>query len=307
MAVFADVADRLRDMERGKTIMAASSPWIIDASTATFESEIIERSKDVPVVVDFWAPWCGPCRQLGPVLEQLANESDGKFILAKVDIDQNPELAQAFGVQSIPFVVAVRDKKIVNQFVGMLPEPQLREWLGTVLPTPAQERLAEGATLEASDPTAAEAKYREAVALEPSNTDAKIHLARLCLAQGREEESRGLIHELEQRGFLEPEAERIRAQLDLQSAAEEAGGLDEARRAAEAAPDDWSLQLKLADALAVTRHHEEALDICLQIIQKDRAGVGVEAKQTMVKIFDLLGPESEIASTYRRKLATVLY
>lgn len=287
--------------------MAEASPWIVDVTSETFEQDVIERSASVPVVIDFWAPWCGPCRQLAPLLEQLAIEHDGKFVLVKINIDECQELASAFRVQSIPFVVAMRDRQMVNQFMGILPEPQLREWLQTILPTPIDEMLIQGEAIEGSDPQAAEANYRAALELDPTNAAVKIHLARLCLANDRSDESRLLIEELEARGFLEPEAERIKAQLDLESSAEGSKDVGAARKAVEATPDDLSLQLKLADVLAVDRQYEEALQICLSLVQQDKVGIGAEAKTTMVRIFELLGPESELVGTYRRQLATALY
>ena len=287
--------------------MANQSEWIVDVTTATFEEAIVKASEQRAVVIDFWAPWCGPCRQLGPILEKLAGEYNGRFLLAKLNVDECPEIAGAFGVQSIPLVVAFRNGQPVNQFMGVLPEEEIRSWLETFLPSPAQELLQAGKELEADDPQSAEVKYREAAHLEPENDSIKIALAGVLLAQERDDECGKLIAELESRGFLEPEAERIKSQLELREVAEEAGGVEEARKAAAAEPDNLALQLQLADALAVAKKHEEALEICLRLIQRDRAGVGEEAKETMVKIFDMLGPGSELTSTYRRRLATALH
>ena len=287
--------------------MAESSEWIMDTTTDTFEADVMQRSQEVPIVVDFWAPWCEPCRQLAPLLDKLAIEADGKFLLVKVNIEEHEQIAASIGVQSIPLVLAFRDGQVVNQFMGILPEEELREWLATFLPTAAQELVVAGQALEPDDLAAAETKYREAMALEPDDAAIKILLASAVLAQGREDEPQQMIAELEKRGFLEPEAERIKAQLELQSAAEEAGGVDEARKAVEVAPDDLPRQVKLADALAVSHKHEEALEICLRLIQQDKTGTGVEAKETMLKIFELLGNESELVSAYRRKMATALY
>jgi len=287
--------------------VAETSSWIVNTTAATFEKDVIARSMEVPVVVDFWAPWCEPCRQLAPLLEKLANEQSGKFVLVKVDIDQAPEIAQAFGVQSIPYVVALREGQPVDNFMGILPEDQLREWLKSILPLPAEQLLKEGLALEPDDPKAAEAKYREAAHLMPDVDTIQLRLAAVLLAQRRADECSRIITKLEERGFLEPEAEKIKSQLELIEAAAEAGGVDEARKAAAANPDDLSLRIKLADALAVSNKHEEALQICLDVIRQDRTGAGVEAKEAMVKMFDMLGPGSELTSEYRRKLATALY
>jgi putative thioredoxin len=286
---------------------AAQSPWISETTTPRFEADVIRASVDRPVVVDFWAPWCGPCRQLTPILEKLATELNGRFQLVKINIDENPEIAQAFAVQSIPYVVALRDQQVVSEFMGVHPEEKVREWLNSILPSKAEELLAKGKALEASDPKGALAAYREAAALDSGNDAIKIALARVLLKLNLDDESRKLLTDLEARGYLEPEAEKIKSQLELRAAAAEAGPLDEARKAAAAAPNDLNLQLKLADALAAANRQEEALRILLDIIQKDKTGVGVEAKNTMVRIFDTLGAGSDLVGTYRRKLATALY
>lgn len=287
--------------------MTEQSPWVRDTTAATFEADVVQRSLEVPVVVDFWADWCQPCRQLTPILERLANEYNGKFALVRVNVDQSPDIASAFGVQSIPHVFAIRDGQPVNHFQGLLPEDQVREWLASFLPSPAEELVKAAMALEESDPAAAEAKYREAAQLDPDNAQIKIQLARVLLARNREHECLQVIEKLEERGYLEPEAERIKSQLEILTAGEEAGGVEEARKAAEAAPDDPSLQIRLVDALAAARQYEEAFEICLRLIEQDKTGVGVEAKEMMVKIFEMLGSSSELVSTYRRRLATLLY
>ena len=287
--------------------MTESSTPIVAVTVENFEDEVIRRSMNVPVVVDFWAEWCEPCRQLAPLLEQLAVEYDGRFVLAKVNIDQQQDLAMAFGVQSIPHVIAIDQGRPTDQFLGVRSESELRAFLDALLPSPAQVLANKGASLEADDPQAAETAYRESLDLQPDNDAVRIRLAGLLLKQDRHDECRRIIEQLEQRGFLEPDAESIKAQLELRTAAAEAGGLDAARQAALDHPDDLSLQIKLADALAVANKYEEALSLCLSLIERDRAGIGEKAKQTMLAIFESLGPQSELVSEYRRKLTTLLY
>ena len=167
--------------------------------------------------------------------------------------------------------------------------------------------LQEGQILEDSDLASAEIKYKEALGLEPANDVIKLRMAAVLAKQSRFDESAHIIEELEKRGFLEPEAEQIKSQLELQAAAEEAGGVEAARAALEADPENADLKIGLADALAISNKHEEALEICLSVIEQDKTGAGVEAKATMLRIFDILGPQSALVSTYRRRLATLLY
>ena len=284
-----------------------ASPWIKDSTAATFEADVIKKSFELPVVVDFWAPSCQPCKQLTPLLEKLAEEFAGKFLLVKVNIEAEQQIAQAFQIQSIPLVVAFRDGQLVNEFAGLLPEPQVRQWLETFLPSAAQLAMMAGMKLEETDPAGAEVKFREALNLEPKAEMLKVALARVIMAQNRDEEARRLIEQLEERGFLEPEGQAIKAELEVRASAEESGGVEEARRAAAASPNDLALQIGLADALAVAGKHTEALELCLSLIARDKAGIGPQAKEAMVKILGLLGPASELAGEYRRKLATAWY
>ncbi len=243
-------------------------------------------------------------------MESLAQEYDGRFILAKVDIENpmNQQLAGAFGVQSIPFVCAISQGQPVSHFAGVKPEPELRKWLDEFLPSPAEEAFKTGEALEATDLEAAAARYREAIQLNPDDPRYIIAMARVAMGLGQEHESRELIAKLEERGFLEPEAERLKEQLEALANVEESGGLQEARAAADGNPDDLSLQIVLANALAAEKKFEEACDLCLEIVAKDKFGPGGnEAKETMVRILDMMGRGSEKASEYRRRLATAFY
>lgn len=287
--------------------MATASPWIINIQAATIQRDVVQKSLEVPIVLDFWAPWCKPCRQLTPTLEALAVEYAGQFILGKVNIDEEQQLAAAFGIQSIPMVVAFVDGQPVDQFMGMLPEAQIREWINRLLPSPMQKLLQAGLAIEDSDPAAAELKYREALALAPEESVLQIRLARVLLNQGRLEECRIIMTELSKRGYLEPDAERIQSELDVREAAIETGGVEEARKAAVAEPGNLSLQIRLADALAAAQQPRQALEILLTVVQNDFGDLRNEAKTTMVKIFDMLGPASELTGEYRRRLATALY
>lgn len=285
----------------------ADSPWIVDVTTEQFETLVIARSMEMPVIVDFWGPSCQPCLQLGPIIEKLVNEAGGAVILAKVNIEQEEQLAGMLGVQSIPLVVAFHEGQVIDQFAGAVPEEQVREFIGRLVPSKADQLIREALELEESDQVTAEAKLRESLELE-SRDATKIILSRVILAQSRDAEAAEIIAELEVRGFLEPDAERIKAELDIRAHAEESGGLVEARATAEANPDDLSAQVGLGDALAVDGNHREACEILLAVVMKDRSGdAGAAAKDQMVKLFEVLGSGNAIVTEFRRKLATALY
>ncbi|MBV8235866.1 MAG: tetratricopeptide repeat protein [Acidimicrobiia bacterium] len=286
--------------------MSVNSPYIVETTQETFERDVVDRSRDVPVVVDFWAEWCGPCRTLGPRLERLAEEYGGKFVLVKADTERVPEIAAAFGIRSIPAVFGLKDGKLVDSFVGVLPESELRAFLDRLLPTPAERLIAEARGLESSDLKAAEARYRIALDLAPEEPQVKIGLARVLLAQDRPDEARPLIEALERRGYLEPEAEKLKADLTLRSQAEGVGGVAAARAAAAADPDNPDLAFALAEALAAAGRYPEAMDLCLDLIERHRKRVGESAHKLMLTIFQLIG-DAEIVADYQRKLASALF
>ncbi|MES2791514.1 MAG: tetratricopeptide repeat protein [Planctomycetota bacterium] len=282
-------------------------PWIIETTAETFEKDVVERSAQIPVVIDFWATWCGPCQELGPTLEKLTREGKGKFLLLKVDVDAQPEIAGWFGVQQIPAVFAIVNGQPVDQFMGNLPEKEIQEWLQRFLPSPAESLLKEALALEATSATESEEKYREALALIADFPAASIGLARVLTAQHRDEDAKAIITELDARGFLEPEAQQVKTELELRAAALESGGVGAARAAVEADPQNFDLQVQLADALAAAHAYPEALEICLNLVKTQKATMGEKAKATMVQIFTVLGPASELVQQYRRKLSTALY
>ena len=251
--------------------MSQESQWIRTTTSETFRKDVVEQSMSCPVVVDFWAEWCEPCRQLMPLLEKLTTEFDGRFILVKINVDELPEIAGAFGVQSIPFVIAMIDGQPASQLPGVQPEPQLREWLESFLPSPAVEAYNAGLTHEgAGELESAEASLRSAVELDGDPPQFRIAHARVLLSLDREQECKEIIGHLEARGFLEPEAEELKDQLALRENVEDSGGTTAARQALESDPNNMELQIRLAEALCIDKRFDEACDMLLTVIANDR-------------------------------------
>lgn len=284
------------------------SQWIRTTTADTFRQDVVEQSQDCPVVVDFWAEWCQPCKQLMPILEKLAVDFDGRFILMKVNVDEQPELAGAFGVQSIPFVIAMVDGQPASQLPGVMPEAEVRQWLETFLPSPAVEAFNAGLAAESEEDFAtAETHFANAVSLDADAPQFQIAYARILLHLDREQECREIVEKLESRGFLEPEAEVLKEQLELRANVEDSGGITTARAALEADPDNLELIIQLAEAMSVERRYPEACELLLEVVRKDRTVVRERAKEAMVVILGAMGPKSRQAADFRRQLATAFY
>ena len=285
----------------------AGSPHVVEVSMANFPQEVVERSRTVPVVVDFWAPWCGPCRALGPLLEALADEMGGKFVLAKVNTDDSPDLAQSFQVEGIPAVFAVRDGKLADQFTGVMPEPQLRAFLAKLLGEPAADPAGDALAQEGRDPAAAEATYRATLAQEPGNFGARVGLARVLLGSpGHEAEAGELLTGIDAGDDLE-EADRLRAVIRLREVPHADADLAAARAAAGANPADAAAHLRLGQVLAARGEYVPALDALLAAADEDRALGRGAVREMVVGVFNAIGPRSERADQYRRKLQNLLY
>ena len=243
----------------------------MDITTATFEAEVLEASAQVPVLVDFWAPWCAPCRALGPILEKLEREYAGRFKLVKIDSDAQPELAQAFGVRSIPDVMAFRNGKPVAHFLGALPESQVRAFIEKLMPSPFEGVIAQAEQLVAQgDPDAAE----KLLAGVPENIDwdARVALLRAAIGYARS-----------------------------------GGNPSELKAAIAANPDDHEARFALAQIHAGARRYREAMGELLEIVRRDKSWREGEARKQLLNIFNLAESEPELVSEYRRQLATALY
>lgn len=285
----------------------ADSPWVVDVSMENFHKVVVDGSRERPVVIDFWAPWCGPCRRLAPMLERLAVEKDGGFLLAKVNTDENPDLAQSFQVEGIPAVFAIRDGKIADQFTGVLPEEQLRAFLdnlGPSTPAPSAEPspLDRALELEGRDPSAAAEAYRTMLAASPDDPAARVGLARVLLsAPGREQDAAPLLTGVEFGDFAS-EAARLNTLVALRASQHTDADLTAAQKA-----DGAEGKLALAKVLAARSDYPAALDALLSAADDDRQLGRTAVRELMLKIFEVIGPQSEQASDYRRRLQALLY
>jgi len=284
----------------------SNSPWVVETSAATFETDVLEKSKSVPVVLDFWAAWCGPCRKLGPMIEKMVGEFAGQIAMVKADVDQLPEQAQAFRVESIPAVYAVRNGQIVDSFVGLLTEPQLRQWLESLLPTESDLLVQQAEACEATDPATAESLFQKALEKEDDLLIAAIGLARTQLVQDKLVEVEATIAKLKDRGYLEPEAEKIQAELQLRRSRVSGGDLSTLQQQIKTSPDDLSLRLKLAEALLANGQYEEGLNECLSVVEAGPGPLRDRGRELMVATFKVLGESSPLTNSFRRSLSLAL-
>jgi putative thioredoxin len=285
----------------------AGSPWVIDVTGETFQNEVVDRSHERPVVIDFWAPWCGPCRALGPALEALAVEKDGAFLLAKVNTDENPDLAGAFEVSGIPAVFAIRDGKLVNRFEGLLPEDQLRQFIDSLAPTEAENRAATALELEDRDPAAAVFAYRELFAADPNDPATRVGLARVLLTTpGNEAEVERLLGPVDA-GDHAAEAERLRTVVKLREVPHADADLAAARTAADAAAENAEARYHVGQVLAARGEYLPALDALLAAAELDKKLGGAAVRELMVQVFNVIGARSPEADDYRGRLRNLLY
>ena len=281
------------------------SPFILEVTAATFEQDVLEASRQFPVIMDFWAPWCGPCRSLGPVLEKLAAEYAGRFRLAKVNSDENLELSRQFNVRSIPDVRAFRDGGQVDQFMGALPEPEVRAFIEGVVPSPAEvERLRAAELRAARDLAGAAAALRKAVDLDPAHDPARIDLGELLIEVGQHEEAARQLEAVRPDVDWDARVEALKQAI----AFARAGGSERDLSARVATnPSDLEARLALAGALAARKAWRDAMDELLEIIRRDKSWRGGEARRQMLAIFNLAAAQPDLVSEYRRKLGSTLY
>jgi putative thioredoxin len=281
----------------------------MDTTLATFEKDVISASMLAPVLVDFWAPWCGPCKTLGPMLEKLEAEYEGKWRLVKVNVDENQELAAHFQVRSIPHVVAFADGRPVDQFIGVLPEGQLRQFLDRLVPDGAEASRAEAAIAIAEGRREdAYNALKAALAYDPGFDEARLDLMELLLEDNRTDEAQvenDLLSPKTTQG-IDARYNAIKTRLDAVDAAADLTptGALEARVAGN--PDDLEARFDLASAFIARRKYDPALEQLLFIVQNDRAFREDIGRKTMLSVFDLAAHQPELVSKWRRKLSALL-
>ena len=288
---------------------AATGALIKEGSDAGFMADVIEASKVQPVIVDFWATWCGPCRQLTPALEKAVTAAKGAVKLVKIDVDKNPAYAGQLRVQSIPTVYAFVDGKPVDGFMGAVPESQIKAFIDKLAGAPVGSEVDEllsmaKESLDLGDIGGAAQAYAQALQLDPDNVKAIAGLARCYLNGGDTERAREVV-DMAPVGAKDAELDSVRAALSLAGAANAEPAEFENKLAAD--PDDHQARLDLATALAGQGRMDEAADHLLNIIARDRDWNDQAARKQLLTIFEAVGPASDVARQGRRKLSAILF
>jgi putative thioredoxin len=279
---------------------------VLDATDSNFATSVVARSREVPVVVDFWAAWCGPCRVLGPILEREVAALGGRVELVKVDTDANPELAARYDIRGIPAVKAFSGGEVTREFVGVQTADFLRRWLAELAPSAGRQALAAAAALVAKkDRAGAEAALR-AIQGDPEVGDAAaVALGELLLDAGRADDAEAALASVDPRGPQADQAEAARRRLTFARDAAAFGGRDAATAALARDPGDLEARFALASAHAAALEWEAALGELLEIVKRSRKFRDDGARRAMVAIFEHLGAQEPVVSEYRRQLQIV--
>jgi putative thioredoxin len=286
----------------------SDSPYVIDVSEATFQADVVDKSREVPVVIDFWASWCGPCRQLSPILEKLAAEGNGSWILAKVDVDANQRISQAAGVQGIPAVKAVVDGAIVGEFTGALPEPQVRDWVQQLVALAEQQR----AGVVAGEPGVEGAAAAEgaaapgAVAPAPTPGERALDAAYDALARGDLDAAEAGLTEALRQAPNDANAKAGLAQIDIVRRAQ---GYDEQalQPAVAANPDDVDTNLAIADLEVLSGQLDEAFDRLIALVKRVHGDDRDRVRERLLSLFEAVDPADPAVLRARRELSSALF
>jgi len=286
----------------------SDSPFVHNVTAEDFQSLVIENSFKQPVLVDFWAEWCNPCQVLIPILTKLANEYNGAFILAKVNSDEQGELAAQAGVRSLPTVKLFVNGQIVDEFMGALPEPEVRKFLDQHIQGESDPIVNEAmmAYQEGREQDALE-MLNTALANDPQNATLKINIAKLVANQGDLESAGSLIDSLSDVEKEQPEVKELIVQLKLAQQLKEAGDPAEIEQRLKENPDDLDALYQMSNIQTASGNYEVAMQMLMKIMQKDRTFKDDAGRQGLIDIFDMLGGDNPLVQTYRRKMFTLLH
>jgi len=285
----------------------AATAHVFDIDQQTFEAQVLQASMDTPVLVDFWATWCEPCKSLGPILEKLAAEYNGAFRLGKVDVDAEQELAAMFGIKSIPTVMLVKDGQVLDGFTGALPEGQLREFLARhVQPLEGEPAEADGVDGPAETPEAAINRLQQAIAIEPAKAELKLELALALMRAGQADAAQAELDALPVNLATDARAQRLRSELDLAHAVAQAPEAAELEQRIQANPEDWPARDQLGVRLLLEGNPEAGLEQFLIVLQKARDWNDGQAKKRLLAAFATL-EDAELVGRTRRRMASMLF
>jgi len=294
---------------------AGDANLVKNGSTATFMADVIDASHDAAVVVDFWAPWCGPCKQLGPALEKAVRDAKGAVRMVKINIDENPELAQQMRIQSIPAVYAFRDGRPVDAFVGAVPETQVKQFVGKLAAAapPGASPIAEAValakeSLAAGDTARAANIFAQVIQHDPGNIDAMAGLARIALAKKDLKQARDILAKIPADAANNADVAAVRAGLELAEAgAKAAGAIGDLKARLERDPKDHAARLDLASALFASGEREAAINELLEIVRRDREWNEQAARKQLVKFFEAIGLSDPLTVQSRKRLSSILF